>query len=226
MTAKLPWFTRRRGTWRQRGRRFYVSSVRQYPRRRYSYRYYSGLENVPRRPFPRRRFLTVERIPLSRNVFPSHNTLDNKQFKLDLQGVIKKYGPDILVSALVAGVSAAFPPAAPFITSAYSTYGYSSIGYGLYKLYIDWKSGKKSAAVSIKDGSGIVAQAAAGAIPDGVAASIVSGLAKTSVIQRAADNARVDQGVYTEMLQGTISTTISEGIGGLSEFTVGKLEGL
>lgn len=134
-------------------------------------------------------------------------------------------GKSALVGSLVYGLSTGVPPLGTVAIPAYSAYSYAKAGKDLYDVYSNWKSGQRSTVESVKEASGTAASVATGDASDRIAMVMVSNLNESGVIGEIAKQTNVNSNVYSQMLQGSISSATSEGLGEIAKFTVGKVVG-
>ena len=128
------------------------------------------------------------------------------------------------MASLVYGLSAAYPPSGAVLIPAYKTWGYAKVGESLYKTYSEWRS-KGPSATHLKEGAAMGVDLATSNHADRVSQDLVSRLRQTGTIDEIGKQTRVDPIVYSEMMKGSLSVTISHGFGELTRYTIGKVVG-
>jgi hypothetical protein len=134
-------------------------------------------------------------------------------------------GKSVLTSALVYGLSAVVPPVGVIAIPLYSAYGYSKLGFGLYKVYNELISKRKISIDSAKDVYGEIGEFASQRSADEIAAKLVSNARVDGIVEEVAKNSHVNEFVLEEMLRGSTSSALSSSAGELAKFVVGKAVG-
>jgi hypothetical protein len=132
-------------------------------------------------------------------------------------------GKEILVGALLGGLTAIHPTLGAVASHAYSSYSYESVGIGLFSIYRKWKSGQETGAEAVKDATGVGSGVIAGRAADRTAERMVSELRKSGAIDKIGEQTGVNTKIYSQMLQGSISAAESQGFSELAKYAVGKV---
>lgn len=134
-------------------------------------------------------------------------------------------GKAALTASLLVGLTAVHPVLGAVAAHAYSAYNHGVVGLGLYNIFKKWKSGEESTPQAAKETTKLVAGEVAGRPSDRLAETMVSGLKQTGGIEQVAKQTSISPVVYSDMLQGSISSSASQGFGDLAGYMVGKAVG-
>jgi hypothetical protein len=110
-------------------------------------------------------------------------------------------------------------------THAYSVYNHGAVAFALYNIFKKWRSGEESTPQAARETTRLVAGEAVGGASDKLAETMVSGLKQTGAIEQVAKQTSISPVVYSDMLQGSISSSASQGFGDLAGYVVGKAVG-
>jgi len=125
--------------------------------------------------------------------------------------------------ALVHGISAAFPPVAPFLLPVYDLFNYGKFGINLLKLNkeLSNNSTKKEIKKALRKTAEAQGDITSQPIADIIAGALVSAAQDIGLITSIAKITSMEEKVYTQMLEGSISNGISNGVGNLTAYSVG-----
>lgn len=123
------------------------------------------------------------------------------------------------------GLTAVHPVLGAMATHAYSVYNHGAVGFALYNIFKKWRSGEESTPQAARETTRLVAGEAAGGASDKLAETMVSGLKQTGAIEQVAKQTSISPVVYSDMLQGSISSSASQAFGDLAGYVVGKAVG-
>ena len=131
-------------------------------------------------------------------------------------------GKKALVAALIVGLSAVHPVLGATAAKAYSFYGHGMAGLALYTTYTGWKSGRESTPHAAGEAAKVVVGEATGAASGSAASSMVANLKQSGVIDQISKETNVAPPITSEMLRGTISSSMSQGFGDLAGYVAEK----
>lgn len=127
-------------------------------------------------------------------------------------------------SAVVYGVSAAFPPIGAFAIPAYTVYGYAKFGLTLWRIQRDLVSGSPSAKHAL-DATGSGTEILASNSSDAIASAMVDQARRSGLFREVVSKTGVSDMVVTTMMKGSISSALSTGSGEFAKFAVSKMVG-
>lgn len=131
-------------------------------------------------------------------------------------------GKDALVFSLIAGLTAVHPPAGVIAAKTYAVYSHGLAGFELYGIYTKWKSGGMSSPKAAGEAAKVITGEAMGGASNAFGASMVDRLGQTGMIDKLSKETNIGSGSISDMLQGTLSSSASEGFSDLEGYTVEK----
>ena len=135
----------------------------------------------------------------------------------------KGVGKGVLIKALAVGASAVIPGAEAVIIPLYTAWGYTSIGLGVYNVLSAWQRNKETRNAQLTQFAASAADRALGDSEQRLADYIVGNVQKTGAISEVAKQTGVAPAVYSDMLNGTVTSAISSGFQEFAKFSIGKL---
>lgn len=131
----------------------------------------------------------------------------------------------MLASAVIYGLSAAFPPIGAVAIPLYTVYGYSRLGLGLYKVYKEWREHSRISEESMRKVAGPSAEAATQSAADKAALAVANQASRIGLFDEMAKKTGVDPVVMKEMVRGSTSSALSTSAGELAKFAIKKAVG-